>query len=267
MKEFIYLCSMTKTDILDLSAKALKSKCGVYLIECQHHMYVGSSKNLYYRLLEHKRDLINGCHSNSFMQKACNKYSINLITYSILEECAPEIRCIKEKEWMNKLNPDLNLQIDPILKTLSKHSRKKIGESVLKGRAEGKYKTKYDFCEVEHYDYLGNVVTTYLNKVDAAEKLGITKKLVQDLASGYKKGLVWKGIRLRYKNSSVPPQQFPINPQYIGKHYDFYHETTEGDKFAFSTIKEVWAFLSKQVTQGNTYITIKIKKKDPTRSP
>ena len=65
-----------KTKILQLSSKDLRGKSGVYIISCNNRYYVGSSKSLYDRLLEHRIKLVNKYHSNDFMQKVCNKYGI-----------------------------------------------------------------------------------------------------------------------------------------------------------------------------------------------
>lgn len=127
---------------------------------------------------------------------------------------------------------------DPVDHTLSEESKHKLSNSIKTGRRQGKYKTKFDFCEVECYDYFGNYITTYKNKEEAAKKLGISKKKVQELASGYKKGKT-NGFRLRYSNSSVPVQKFPINPQYIGKYYDFYFINENGEEeLAFTNLKD-----------------------------
>ncbi len=47
-----------------LSSKALGGKSGVYKLSAGGHIYVGSSKNLYARLAEHRSDLYYRRHSN-----------------------------------------------------------------------------------------------------------------------------------------------------------------------------------------------------------
>jgi hypothetical protein len=191
------------------------------------------------------------------MQKAFNKYGIDSFNYEIIEFCLPEDRIIREKHFIDTLKPDFNLQLNPIDKTLSVYSKQKLSKSVLQGRANGKYKTKYDYCKVEVYDYFGNYVTSYKNKEEAAEKLNISKKTVQNLTSGYKKGLSRKGIRLRYANSKVPVTKFEIDPRYLGHHFDFYYN----GEFAFNSVKNVWEFFSKIIQSGQTKIEIEIKLK------
>lgn len=246
-----------KTSILQLSAKTLKNQSGIYKINCLNRFYIGSSKSLYSRLLEHRQKLINGYHSNDFLQKAFNKHGIQKFTVEILEFCDPIIRIEREKYYIDTLKPDFNLQLDPVLKTLSVYSKQKLSKSILKGRLKGKYKTKFDCTPIEVYDYLGNYVITYDNKETAAKELGITTKTVQTLAGAYLKGRARQGIRLRYSNSKAPVKKFDIDPNYLGRHFDFYYK----DQFAFNSVKNVWQFFAEKIMQGETKFEIEIKLK------
>ena len=80
-----------------LSSKTLMKKSGIYKLSAGGHIYVGSSKNLYSRLTEHRHDLESENHKNDFLQKVSNKYGINNIKIDIIEFCNPEDRIIKEK--------------------------------------------------------------------------------------------------------------------------------------------------------------------------
>lgn len=242
--------------LYELSSKELGNKSGVYKLSVAQHVYVGSSKNLYFRLIEHRRDLSKNEHPNQFLQNACNKYGIENISVNILEYCAPEDRIVNEAKWIKQLNSDLNFQ-DPITNELSDISKQKLSKSVREGRLAGKYKTKFDLHEVECYDYFGDYVCTFIDKADAAEKLNIDTKTVHRLASGYKKGVTINGIRLRYSDSVVPIQSFEVNPQYLGKHYNFYYKDENGnEQVAFTSIKDIYPFLAKQLMQKKESITI-----------
>ena len=244
-----------KTNFLNLSSKQLKCKSGVYAIYCNDKFYIGSSKSLYSRLLEHRQKLCNNYHSNDFMQKAFNKYGIENFSYEILEYCPEDVRIKREKHYIDTLKPDFNLQLDPVLKTLSVYSKQKLSKSILSGRKAGKYKTKYDYTPVEVYDYFGNYIKTYENKEIAAKELGLTKKIIQTLAGAYLKGRSRKGIRLRYANSTVPITKFDVDPKYLGKHFDFY----SNGEYAFSSVKNVWEFFSKEILKGKTKFEIELK--------
>ena len=232
--------------------------CGIYTItnKINGKIYVGQSVDILKRFGDHKRKLSANSHINQYLQSSVNKYGIENISVDILEYCAPEERIVKEAKWIKQLNSDLNFQ-DPITNELSDISKQKLSKSVREGRLAGKYKTKFDLHEVECYDYFGDYVCTFIDKADAAEKLNIDTKTVHRLASGYKKGVTINGIRLRYSDSVVPIQSFEINTQYLGKHYNFYYKDENGnEQLAFTSIKDIYPFLAKQLVQKKESITI-----------
>lgn len=131
----------------------------------------------------------------------------------------------------------MNMQ-DPISHQLSNESKQKLSNSIKKGLEEGKYKKKYDYCDIEAYDYFGNLIKVFKSKEDVAKEYRFTIKEIQNLASGYKKGASKDGIRLRYSISEVPVQKFEINPNFIGNHYVFFYIDENGnEQFAFSSVK------------------------------
>lgn len=131
----------------------------------------------------------------------------------------------------------MNLQ-DPVTHEMSQSSKEKLSSSIKEGLKMGKYKTRFDFEEVECYDYFGNLLKIFKNKDDASEKLKISRSEVQRIASGYRKGVHYMGVRLRYKNSSVPKLDFPIKPHEVGRYFDFYYIDKDGnEKLAFSNVK------------------------------
>jgi len=247
--------------LVDLKISDLKNKSGIYKIYCNTKFYIGSSKSLYSRLREHKIKLLKNTHSNDYLQRTCNKYGIEHFYYEIIEFCEPDKRILREKYYIDLLKPEFNLQTDPILKTLSNYSKQKLSNSVKKGRSLGKYKTSYDYIEIEEYNFFGNYIKSYKNKEEASKKLNLSKKEIQRLTSGYKKGLNKKGVRLRYKNSKVPVQEFKLDSKNLGKSFSFYKKTKSGDVKAFKGLKDCWKFFSECVSNGETEIIIKIKRK------
>lgn len=253
---------MDELNFFTLSSKELGKKSGIYKLKNGGHIYIGSSKNLYSRLIEHRTDLIKQNHTNSFLQRVSDKEGIDKFEIEILEYCLAEERIIKEKEWIDKLKPDMNLK-DPVTNELSEESKRKLGESVRNGRLNGKYKTKFDLCEVEQYDYFGNFVCKFQDKTEASEKLNLSKKEIQELACGYKKGKNKNGIRLRYSDSNVPVQNFEMNPQYVGKYYDFYFVDENGnEQIAFTNLKDCWKFFGQNAFQKEIRIIPKLKSRE-----
>lgn len=233
------------------------SKSGIYKLSIGGHLYIGSSKNLYNRLTEHYNDLMNKNHYNNFLQKSVNKYGIENLDCDIIEFCNPDIRFVREKYWIDTLNSDMNLQDPVTMKPKSKSTIEKISISTKKAYEEGRIKKKFDIHPIEVYDYLGNFVTTFNNKEDASFYLEIPIHMIQNAASGYKKGNTIYGYRFRYSDSKVPVQKFEPNPRYLGRYYDFYYIDENGEKkFAFDSVKNVYNFLSEQILKNKSKITI-----------
>lgn len=245
-----------------LNSEMLKEKSGIYKISINEHIYIGSSKNLYARLCEHRLDLNSNNHSNSFLQNAYNKYGIGNIRIDIVEFCAPEIRIVREKYWIDKFQADMNLQ-DPISHTISEASKKKLSESIKEGRANGKYKTKYDHAKIECYDYFGEYITTYNTKEEAAQACKISIKALNNCLGAYKHGVkpngksIGKsinGYRFRYSCSKIIPLKFDIRPHEVGRYFNFYYIDENGEQQkAFSSVKDCWDFFTnhckdKQIT-------------------
>lgn len=235
----------------------LREKSGIYKLSLGGHIYIGSSKNLYARLAEHRGDLIYKKHSNDFLQRAFNKHGLDAAEFDIIEYCDPEVRFEREKFWINELKADMNLQDPVTLKPTTQYTRDKISEKSKQSYAEGRNKKKFDTCEIECYDYFGNYITSYKDKDEAAKLLGIEKHQIETAASGYKKGVTLRGKRFRYSVSKVPVQKFDINPQFLGRYFDFNYIDENGEEhFAFDSIKNVYSFFANQVKNGSEKITI-----------
>lgn len=99
-------------------SKLLKSKIGIYKLTIGKHSYVGSSINLYNRLMRHFNALKSGKHNNTYLQRCVNKYGIENLRYTILEICSINISysdlLVKEKFHIENENSDLNLKLDPV---------------------------------------------------------------------------------------------------------------------------------------------------------
>lgn len=86
-------------------------KCGIYQIKNQinNKIYIGSSKNIENRWKQHIKSLNKEKHYNKYLQRAWNKYNYNNFEFIILEECLESELFIKEKIWIDKLNPEYNI--------------------------------------------------------------------------------------------------------------------------------------------------------------
>lgn len=83
-------------------------KPGIYLIKSKSNeskKYVGSSYNIYKRILTHKRKLITNKHKNQRLQNHVNKYGIDDLIFEKLEFCTKEKLIEREQYWYNKIKP------------------------------------------------------------------------------------------------------------------------------------------------------------------
>lgn len=73
--------------------------------------YIGSSKNLKQRRDIHFSLLRNNKHPNKHLQRACNKYGLEVFKFEILEECEIDSLIEKEQHYLDTLKPQYNKRI------------------------------------------------------------------------------------------------------------------------------------------------------------
>ena len=121
----------------------LKNLSGVYEISIGSNIYIGSSKNLYKRYIEHLRLCKRNMHYNALLQDAYNK--IQSSNFKVLEFC----NNTKEREqyYMDMLLPELNICKDAHTSIGYKHKKEiidklKVINKEIANRPEVKQKTK-----------------------------------------------------------------------------------------------------------------------------
>lgn len=231
----------------------LQKLSGIYRLSVVEHSYIGSSKNLYARLAEHRSDLRKNKHINDFLQKVVNKYGLESVVIDIIELCEPSKRTEREAFWIKKLKSDMNFK-DPSTCELSEESRKKLSASLKMAYDSGSRAHYFSSAKIECYDYFGEYITTFNTKEEAAKACGITVKDVTACLSAYKHGTkangssigkTVNGYRFRYSCSKVEPMKFSIHPKRVGQIIRFYYETSDGTtEVAFSSIKDCWKFFT-----------------------
>ena len=79
--------------------------CGVYRISFKNtdKVYVGSSKNIESRFVDHRNTLKTGKHHSAKLQNYYNKYNLEP-SFKILEVCSEESRTIVEDKWIKELD-------------------------------------------------------------------------------------------------------------------------------------------------------------------
>lgn len=84
----------------------MEKKCGIYCIEntIDHKKYIGLSRDIQRRWLEHCSELKRGVHDNIYLQRAWDKYGEAVFEFCILEECREEELSEREKYYISSLN-------------------------------------------------------------------------------------------------------------------------------------------------------------------
>lgn len=185
---------------------------GVYLIMIDTHMYVGSSVSVKQRLRAHINKLKKSKHENRYMQNRFDKYGIDSCCYCLLEKCDENQRLHIEKNWIEKLCPDMNSKMDPVTQTNSKTQSKVVYQYDLEGnyigyfpstseagrvhkiepssissccRENGIYKSSggylWSYTKVENLKYVNNSSKAKIKKVTMFTKLGQKLKVFDSI--------------------------------------------------------------------------------------
>lgn len=105
---------------------------GIYRIKNlkTNKIYIGSSKNLHKRKIQHLYGLRNNCHGNNKLQNSWNKYGEESFVFEVIEECEVEKLIEREQHWVDELNPHFNIRIECVATRLgvkrSKQTVKKL---------------------------------------------------------------------------------------------------------------------------------------------
>lgn len=92
--------------------KCKVSKSGVYLIFSlldPTKNYIGSAKDILFRINRHKYEILKLKHNNKKMQNYFIKYGINDMHYSILFECDISELTLHEQKYLDIYNPYFNI--------------------------------------------------------------------------------------------------------------------------------------------------------------
>lgn len=128
---------------------------GIYCIEntVSKKKYVGSSINMYSRLMSHKSYLKRHSHSNRILNRSWIKNGEkNFICYE-LEKCSFNLT-EREQFWINKLNPEFNITKEVVRNTPSEKSKRLISKTLKEKYSSGEIKpTKTTPVDVYNLDF------------------------------------------------------------------------------------------------------------------
>lgn len=155
--------------------KSWRNKKGIYKISFRDKCYVGSSIDLYNRIIQHLHQLRYDKHHSKYMQRCFNKYGEDEFTLEILEIFEGTEKELRELElkYINNNNSKFN-STTPIEYRHSSEMKKKISDTLKKKYKEGliippklgkgNKVSIYDYRgELLHSDMLISKATTFLN--------------------------------------------------------------------------------------------------------
>lgn len=181
---------------------------GIYCIENKknHKTYVGSSKNIYQRLLKHFALLRHNKHENAHLQNAWNKYGEENFEWIVLELCNSNVLTEKEQYCIDLFGAEYNITRIVERNIPSKESRIKQGETRRKLHLEGKLEWNFNPVTIYVYDLQGNFLfSNPLGLKDTAAKLKVAPSSICRVLNGTYQQC--KGYRFSYNLEELPPLQ------------------------------------------------------------
>lgn len=175
-----------------LDRKCCRNKSGVYQITIGPHFYIGSSAYLYGRSNRHLSDLRRNRHHNEFVQRAFLKYSEDQYSIEIIELCENIIE--REKFFIDSLNPDMNIDRDPVSNRKSNSTKEKI-KIWMTGRYIGKNNPAA--VKIYQYDLLGNYIRSFDTHKEASDFTKGNVVSIQNASKGKTKsanGFQWTRV-------------------------------------------------------------------------
>lgn len=203
-----YICSY-KLKHMDKITRDLR-KAGIYCIENTKNkkVYIGSSKNIYQRLLKHFALLRHNKHQNGHLQNAWNKYGEDVFRWYVLEFCSEDKLTETEQLCIDLFGAEYNITRIVERNIPSKESRTKQGNTRRRLHQEGKLEWNFNPVPLYVYDLDGNFL--FMNPLgvkDTASKLGISASSICRVTNGTYNQC--KGYRFSYKLENLPP--IPVN--------------------------------------------------------
>lgn len=200
---------------MDKITKDLR-KAGIYCIENTKNkkVYIGSSKNIYQRLLKHFALLRHNKHQNGHLQNAWNKYGEDVFRWYVLEFCSEDKLTETEQLCIDLFGAEYNITRIVERNTLSEESRIKQGNTRRKLHQEGKLEWNFNPVPLYVYDLDGNFL--FMNPLgvkDTACKLGISASSICRVTNGTYSQC--KGYRFSYKLENLPPITVNSNKQNV----------------------------------------------------
>lgn len=219
----------------------LKNISGIYFIRnlINNREYIGSSKNIYYRLEKHMSLLKHGKHQNPILQNSVIKHGIENFTCGLLEVCDTESLGSREEFYIQNSYNSYNIRKEVIRPINTPEINRKHSETKKRLFREGLILPSKTRC-VNLFDIWGNFIEKFNSIKECSNKTGISKSECRRILN--KSILESHGYFIKYSNDISP-----INLKMIflssfirGKHLVVVltNLKDEKDKFYFSTVEK-----------------------------
>lgn len=227
-----------------------KGICGIYKIQINNHIYVGSSINIFNRACAHLSYLRRGTHSNQYLQRVYNKYGESNMSYEIVEKIQYTTKiALLERElfYIEFFNADLNLKKDPTTE----------------------YNCITTSKPVYQFNLFGELIKVWNSVSEAGRRLGVDSSGISVSCNRRSRQRICANSLWSFSEE----YNYPIEILYVfsldGNFLDRFTSTTDIYQTYFSNKprKTVLSQLRKKIDSGTPYINILIYTDRPLEVP
>lgn len=232
----------------------LKGKSGIYMIinSNNNKRYIGSSKNLHQRFIDHLKCLRKGNHPNCYLQRSWNKYGEECFSISIIEYCDENIRFNREQYYIDLYTPEYNLTLNVAYKPdLSLSSKERISKTLKEKYTSGEivtYKQEHAWIHTYIYDiFTFELVGDFKNKADALIALRGNNTSHNEFSSIYCKKYCLSKTKFKYLSelkNYIYKNIFILKKSVKEHKYLIVEDLTSLNLTYFQSLKECSKFLS-----------------------
>lgn len=218
----IILGIMKPNELIESEVAGDMKSPGVYGIYCSrsNKIYIGSTVKIDKRWREHKHYLKNGCHQNSYLQRAWDKYGSDSFCFLVLENCLKHQIRIRESHYLSLLDTTsvFNLgqvgeQFELSQETKDKISRANKGIMPARHTQEAAWAASRGRKESEeHKKMRGVLISKGLRKRTQCSKLNIDQ--VREIRSMLDTGVKQKEIMEKFNISRVHAYRIKKNQRW-----------------------------------------------------
>jgi len=184
-------------------------KCsGIYMIFCctANKAYIGQSKNVYRRWVEHKARLRKLEHNNPHLQNVYNKYGPSSLQFFLLEEVSSLNSTHREAHWLSQIDEDLRLNLASIKDVIptSEETKSRISKALIGNKYNLGKKLSDDHRAKISKSLMGN--KRCLGREAWSKGLKLTEEHKQKLSEaklGKKRGPISETTRQKMREAAI----------------------------------------------------------------